>query len=133
MSSETAITRVLAYLDAMERRALDEAAQYVARTGLTLVFPGGRRFGSLEEIRGNSAGRYRKIGKRIGTTESWRTGDTERVLVTGTLYGEWPDGTPFEDIRFVDIFALQDGLILRQEVWNDTGERLVDMQKGAGA
>ena len=42
--------------------------------------------------------------------------------VLGTLFGEWLDGTAFEGIRFIDRFQLSEGLIVRQDVWNDMGE-----------
>jgi len=32
------------------------------------------------------------------------------------------DGRPFEGIRFIDRFEIQDGLIVKQDVWNDMGE-----------
>ncbi|WP_425049246.1 nuclear transport factor 2 family protein [Psychromarinibacter sp. S121] len=128
----TAIERAVAYLAAMQDRDLDLARRYVASDGLTLVFPGGKRFGSLEEIRGNSAGRYEVVKKHISDCQSWVIDGTERVMITGTLYGKWPDGTAFDGIRFIDLFEMRDGLIVRQEVWNDTGERLLEMNKRTG-
>ena len=47
------------------------------------------------------------------------------VYSLGTLYGEWPDGTPFEGNRYVDRFTVRDGLIVTMEVWNDSAERLL--------
>jgi len=41
------------------------------------------------------------------------------VFCTGTLHGEWLDGSTFEGIRFVDRFEIADGLLQRQDVWND--------------
>jgi hypothetical protein len=37
----------------------------------------------------------------------------------GTLSGEWPDGSAFSDIRFLDRFELRSGKLTRQQVWND--------------
>ena len=48
------------------------------------------------------------------------------VYNTGTLYGEWPDGTPFDGNRYVDRFVVRDGKIVRMDVWNDSAERLLD-------
>jgi hypothetical protein len=53
--------------------------------------------------------------------ESWQ-GDKTVVYVRGVLNGEWPDGTAFKDIRFVDRFEVIKGLISRQDVWNDLAE-----------
>ncbi len=57
------------------------------------------------------------------TGSTWRGGDTgASVYCFGTLGGEWPDGTAFDGIRFIDRFELQGGLITRQDVWNDMAE-----------
>lgn len=47
------------------------------------------------------------------------------VYNTGTLYGAWPDGTPFEGNRYVDRFVLSGGKIVRMDVWNDSAEILL--------
>ncbi len=36
--------------------------------------------------------------------------------------GRWPDGRPFEGVRFMDRFEVAGGLVRRQEVWNDLAE-----------
>jgi hypothetical protein len=51
--------------------------------------------------------------------------DQTIVYSIGTLYGEWPDGTPFEGNRYIDRFIVRDGLIVQQEVWNESAERLL--------
>lgn len=124
-----AIDTVTTYLDAMERRDLDAARALVVPEGLELVFPGDRRFSDLASIVENSSGRYQRIGKRITGRDAWETGGHIRVMITGTLSGTWHDGTAFDGIRFVDWFELQDGLIARQHVWNDTGEALISNLK----
>jgi hypothetical protein len=56
-------------------------------------------------------------------------GNGETIVYNlGTLYGEWPDGTPFEENRYVDRFVVRDGLIVSQDVWIDSAERILDMQ-----
>ena len=47
------------------------------------------------------------------------------VYNLGTLYGEWPDGTPFEGNRYVDRFVVRGGKIVQMDVWNDSAERLL--------
>ena len=44
----------------------------------------------------------------------------------GYLYGEWPDGTPFDHNRYVDRFVVRDGLITETDVWNDSAEWILD-------
>ncbi|MCR9121791.1 MAG: nuclear transport factor 2 family protein [Phyllobacteriaceae bacterium] len=124
-----AIATVETYLTAMEARNLDAARACVAAGDLDLTFPGGRRFTRIDEIVANSSGRYASIGKTISRRSAWLEGDGTHVLFAGTLHGRWPDGTPFDGIRFIDLFELRDGLIVRQEVWNDAGERLLTRDK----
>lgn len=126
---EEARAAALAYLKAMEDRRHDEARSHVA-PGVVMVFPGGRKFTSIDEIIANSGGRYIRVQKAISRSESWRQGDRIMVLVTGTLYGHWKDGRAFDGIRFADRFEVEDGKIILQEVWNDAGEHRL---AGAGA
>jgi hypothetical protein len=55
------------------------------------------------------------------------TGETI-VYNLGTLYGEWPDGTPFDGNRYVDRFVVRGGKIVQMDVWNDSAERLLTMR-----
>jgi ketosteroid isomerase-like protein len=54
-------------------------------------------------------------------------GTPEETIVyqTGHLYGEWPDGTPFEGNRYVDRYVVRRGKIVKMEVWNDSAEWLL--------
>ena len=108
---------VRAYLDAMEARDLP-AAQAMLTEDFTMTFPGGAPLRTLQELIDWAAPRYRFVTK---TYEGFDTcGDT--VYCRGTLSGEWPDGTAFSGIRFVDRFELRAGRIARQDVWNDIAE-----------
>ena len=51
--------------------------------------------------------------------------DETIVYNVGTLYGEWPDGTPFDGNRYVDRFVVRAGKIVQMDVWNDSAERLL--------
>ena len=44
------------------------------------------------------------------------------VYVYGTLAGQALDGSSFAGVRFIDRFALNDGQIVSQMVWNDLAE-----------
>lgn len=126
-----AIDDALAYLEAMEARDFERARGYVADGALDLVFPGDRHFTRIDQIAQNSSARYRFVGKRFERRDAWESDGLVRVMLTGTLYGEWPDGTPFEGIRFIDWFEFEAGRIRRQHVWNDTAERLLEMPREA--
>ncbi len=120
-----AIHTVESYLAAMEARDLDRARALVAAGDLDLIFPGGRRFSRIDEIVANSSGRYAAIGKVIRRRSAWTENGRINVVFAGVLHGRWPDGVPFYDIRFIDLFELTNGRITRQEVWNDAGEHLL--------
>lgn len=103
------------------------AARHVA-PGFRLIFTGGRRFSSPADSAGFNARRYKWVKKRFLRTDAAldpATGDV-RVYNTGYLYGEWPDGTPFETNRYIDIFTVKDGKIIETNVWNDSAEILLD-------
>ena len=108
---------VRAYLAAMEARDLP-AARACLGPGFTMTFPGGVTMTALEDLIAWAAPRYRFV------TKSYEGFDALGGVVYcfGALSGEWPDGTAFAGIRFIDRFALQGGLITRQDVWNDMGE-----------
>jgi len=44
------------------------------------------------------------------------------VYCHGTLSGEWPDGSAFSGIRFIDRFTVRAGKLADQTVWNDLAE-----------
>ena len=112
------------YLGAMERRDLDAARAYLT-TDFEMVFPGGARFTAPEEVVAWARGRYRAIAKTYERFDVHMRGDRAVVWCDGTLHGEWPDGSAFEGIRFVDRFEIDGARIARQEVWNDLAEARV--------
>ena len=105
------------YLAAMERRDL-AAAKAMLAPGFLMVFPGNRRFDSLEALVDWARGRYRSAKKTYQRFDA--AGDV--VYCFGTLYGEWLDGRPYADIRFIDRFTVRDGKLVDQQVWNDLAE-----------
>jgi hypothetical protein len=103
------------------------ARRYVA-PGLRIRFTGGRAMADPTECTAFNASRYKWVKKRIERTETVaRAGETEEDVVysLGTLYGEWPDGTPFEGNRYVDRYVVRAGLITHMDVWNDSAEWLM--------
>ena len=107
------------YLDAMERRDLAAARSFLA-PGFFMVFPGNKRFDSLEQLVASAKERYRSAKKTYERYES--AGNV--VYCFGTLYGELLDGTPYFGIRFIDRFTVRDGKLVDQRVWNDMAEVL---------
>jgi hypothetical protein len=105
------------YLAAMERRDL-AAAKAMLAPGFHMVFPGGRRFDTLEALVEWARTRYRSARKTYERFDA--AGDV--VYCFGTLYGEWLDGTPYSGIRFIDRFTVRDSRLVDQHVWNDLAE-----------
>ena len=102
----------------------EAAAAYMA-AGVAITFTGGRKFGHPRETAGFNARRYKWVKKKMERTDvSAGSGETI-VYNIGTLYGEWPDGTPFEGNRYVDRFVVRGGKIAQMDVWNDSAERLL--------
>jgi len=99
---------------------------------LRIRFTGGREMRNPAECAAFNASRYRWVRKRIESTEVVAGGTPEHTVVysVGTLYGEWPDGTPFEGNRYVDRYVVSNGLIEQMDVWNDSAERLLDQHLG---
>ena len=71
--------------------------------------------------------RYKWVKKKFEPHPSGGRRHAEETIVyrPGTLYGEWPDGTPFEGNRYVDRYVVQPGKIVQMEVWNDSAEWLL--------
>ncbi|AXS40462.1 nuclear transport factor 2 family protein [Breoghania sp. L-A4] len=109
------------FLRAMQARDLDAARDCLA-DGFRMTFPGGAVFTTLEELVAWGAQRYRFVTKTYqGFDECF--GETGMVVYCfGTLSGEWPDGTAFSGIRFIDRFTTDGGKLTEQRVWNDLAE-----------
>jgi len=107
------------------------AARRYADPDLRIRFTGGRAMSDPTECTAFNAARYRWVKKRIDRTETvargpnTRADDGEVVYSLGTLYGQWPDGTPFEGNRYVDRYVVRKGLITEMDVWNDSAEWLL--------
>lgn len=103
------------------------ASRYKA-PDMKILFTGGRAMREPADCTKFNASRYKWVKKRIERTDSViasaeevARGETV-VYSIGTLYGEWPDGKPFEGNRYVDRYVVKNGLITHMDVWNDSAE-----------
>ena len=112
---------VRAYLDTMEARDLPSAKRFLAPE-FAMTFPGSHRFTSVEAMVEWAKPRYRWVKKRYDRFDVAQGTTGTHVYCFGTLYGEWPDGTSFEGIRFIDRFTVRAEKLIDQMVWNDMGE-----------
>jgi hypothetical protein len=111
------------------------AARRYTAPGMQIRFTGGRAMSEPAQCTAFNAARYQWVKKRIERTEAVaRSADAdldkgadadEVVYSLGTLYGQWPDGTPFEGNRYVDRYVVRAGLITQMDVWNDSAEWLL--------
>jgi hypothetical protein len=104
------------------------AASRFTAPDLKIIFTGKRPMKAPAECTQFNASRYKWVKKRIERTDvvissAEETARGETVVYSiGTLYGEWPDGTPFEGNRYVDRYIVKNGLITEMGVWNDSAE-----------
>lgn len=113
---------VRAFLRAMEARDLARARTFLAE-GFRMEFSGGAAFTTLEELVAWSRSRYRFVRKSYEGFDECFAETGMAIYCFGTLSGEWPDGRPFDGIRFVDRFTVEGGKLLDQKVWNDLHAR----------
>lgn len=121
LAADEAVEIVRAYLAAMEARDLTRAESFLA-SGFMMVFPGGARFTALADLVARSRSRYRFVRKTYERFDTATAPDGAVVYCFGALSGEWPDGTPFTGIRFIDRFTVRAGKLVDQMVWNDLAE-----------
>jgi ketosteroid isomerase-like protein len=102
-----------------------ETAGTFMSADVDITFTGGRKFKHPRDATAFNAMRYKWVKKKMERTDV-APGDGETVVYnTGTLYGEWHDGTKFEGNRYVDRFVVRDGKIVKMDVWNDSAERIL--------
>ncbi len=112
---------VKSFLQAMQERDMAKAQSFL-HPDFAMCFPGGVQMHTLLELISWAQQRYSSIRKDYAQfEESWQ-GDTTVVFCHGSLHGTWLDGTAFESIRFIDRMEVCNGLITRQDVWNDLAE-----------
>jgi hypothetical protein len=115
------------FLERLQARELDQARKLVA-PDFVMTFPAAAPMSRLEDLVQWAGTRYRQVSKHYeGFDESWGDDGTV-VYCRGTLSGTWLDGSAFGGVRFIDRFLVAEGLIRRQDVWNDLGE----IRAGAG-
>ena len=128
-SDDVAIVR--AFLDASMKPDAERAASYIG-PDFKLTFTGGRIFDHPSGSIGFNSRRYRWVKKAMDRFDVVPGKEETIVYSIGTLYGEWPDGTPFKDNRYVDRFVVRSGKIIQMDVWNDSAERIL-VRKGIEA
>lgn len=113
---------VQSFLSAMQDRDIPRAQTFLA-DGFTMTFPGTGAMHTLQHLIDWAAPRYKFVTKTyVGFDTMQSADDAAIVYCRGTLSGEWPDGTPFDGIRFIDRFEVVGHTLTKQDVWNDIAE-----------
>lgn len=106
------------YLQLCEDREIDKASTFLD-SEVRLEFPGNRVHSSLKELFSAAVSDYRWVRKHRNRYFEGTNGDDSVVVSIGSLYGVDLDGQRFDNVRYIDTFVIQDGLIKEQLVWND--------------
>ncbi|MSO98948.1 MAG: nuclear transport factor 2 family protein [Rhodospirillaceae bacterium] len=112
---------VVSFLKTLEARDLPKAQSFLA-PGMVMTFPSNKKLRSLEELIAWSKGRYKFLRKTFERFDEFTRDGVTTVYCAGYLNGEWLDGSPVTNIRFLDRFEIKDGKIIDQQVWNDLAE-----------
>lgn len=112
------------FLQLTEDRKIEEVQSMLA-PDCVIEFPGGKKFNNIAEMVAAAKSRYNWVRKHRDRYFVGVNGNQTTVTSIGTLYGENLSGIAFEDIRYVDVFIIENGLIIEQRVWNDFAETRV--------
>ncbi|MBN9677800.1 nuclear transport factor 2 family protein [Salipiger bermudensis] len=112
------------YLEASMVPDPERAATYMA-DDVVITFTGGRVYHHPSGPAGFNAMRYAWVKKDMRQFDVAQGAEGTVVYSTGYLYGEWHDGTAFEGNRYVDRFVVENGKIVKMDVWNDSAERIL--------
>ncbi|MEQ3709182.1 MAG: tautomerase family protein [Tateyamaria sp.] len=113
---------VRSFLSAMEARDIDLAQGFLAN-GFVMKFPGTGPMHQLQQLIDWAAPRYKFATKTYDGFDTMQSaGCAAIVYCHGTLSGEWPNGTTFDGIRFIDRFEVVGQTLTKQDVWNDIAE-----------
>jgi len=119
---DAAIAVVEDFLAALGRGDQATAEAHLAE-GVIMVFPGDKRYSTLNELAQASAARYRHVDKHREEYEAFTDADGDVIVWSmGTLFGENNAGVRYDGVRYVDRFRLRDGRIVEQRVWNDLAQ-----------
>ena len=104
-----------------------DAARQFCAPEFEIRFTGNRPMRDPAEATAFNRSRYKWVKKKFERTDVCPVPGSDETIVyqIGTLYGEWPDGTPFEGNRYVDRYVVRDGMIHQMDVWNDSAEILL--------
>src|SRR5258705_10379192 len=103
-----------------------DAARQFCAPGLEIRFTGNRLMRDPAEATAFNRSRYKWVKKKFGPTHVGEGASEAETIVyqTGTLYGEWPDGTPFEGNRYVDRHFVRHGKTGKMEDGTHSARRL---------
>lgn len=105
------------YLRLLESGDIDGAEQILG-SEIRIVYPGREIYRDVRVCVVDRSGRY-QVEKDITGTHTIREGGSMYVYVFGDLNGRYADGSPIEQVRFIDRFTFDGRRIVTHEIWND--------------
>lgn len=100
--AENAVAIVKEFLVASMIPDAERAATYM-HPEVKITFTGGRAMAGAADIAQFNGARYKWVKKALGEFDAVQHDDYVVIYSNGTLYGEWPDGRPFADNRFLTV------------------------------
>jgi limonene-1,2-epoxide hydrolase len=114
---------VASFLDALNRSDADAAGALTARQA-PMVYPGGTVLHDVAEFLRWARTRYRRATYTYQRFDVIAQGDRAVVYAVGSIDGELNDGEAFSQVRVIDRFEVQDGIIVSKEAWSDVADLL---------
>jgi ketosteroid isomerase-like protein len=110
-----------AFLQAVSNRNLERAAALTA-DDFNMVVSGGHQFDNLPSFVAYSGTRQRSVAKHTDRFEALTAEDGVVVYCFGTMSGAWLDGSPYQNVRYIDRFLIRNGKIAAMNVWSDMAD-----------
>jgi hypothetical protein len=116
--SQEAISVAQSFLQAIKRREMELAQSFLAPE-FRIIVPGGITFRTLSEHVAWAKSHYSRVTTVYEYFDAAFTPQGIAVYCVGTLTGEYPDGTTFSSIRFIDRLVVCNGKLVELQIWND--------------
>lgn len=109
------------FFSAMARRDVAVVKSLLA-PGFVMTVSGNHRFTDIEAFFSYSRTRQGAVRKHVAGYDVCHGNGKSIVYAHGTMSGTWLDGSPYENVRFVDRFEIERDRILKLDVFSDMAE-----------
>lgn len=109
------------FFAAMSKRDFAGMEQVMA-PNFKMTVTGGHVFSHPRDFAARSLKQQKSARKTTDKYEEIPTAKGAIVFAMGSMAGEWNNGTPYEKIRYIDRFEIENGKIVDMNVWSDMAE-----------